>query len=206
MSIELDHIFWMVPKSAVTGVTERFEAIGLRESYRRAHPGQGTANVCYCFENAFLEVLWLEDESEARSPSIARTLLADRGIGQANPFGMCWRGKADLAMWDFRPTYLPDGVSIPMATLSDDPCLPLLFTFPGAKPPRDLPPKRHGGMQAEAGWSSLELISMQCGAPDDLRPVADQMAKPFIVTGGEPSCTVRFSGEADAYDLKLPLG
>ncbi|MEL6436776.1 MAG: VOC family protein, partial [Pseudomonadota bacterium] len=183
MSIELDHIFWMVPKADVAGVTDQLGALGLRESYRRRHPGQGTANVCFCFENAFLEVLWLEDEAEARSAPIARTLLAERATGKANQFGVCWRGDAGLPMWAFAPPYLPPGVTIPIAIASDDPELPLLFSFPRAKPPIEMAWERHGGMQAEVGFARLEIEVVRCGQrqPDDLRGIASQMTPPFEV-------------------------
>lgn len=50
MTLELDHIFVFIRPDGPEAA--RLEAIGLVESYRRDHPGQGTSNVCYCFENA----------------------------------------------------------------------------------------------------------------------------------------------------------
>ena len=43
----------------------RLTDAGLRESFRRDHPGQGTTNVCCCFDNAYLELLWLHDPAAA---------------------------------------------------------------------------------------------------------------------------------------------
>ncbi|MEO0814134.1 MAG: VOC family protein, partial [Myxococcota bacterium] len=62
--LELDHVFVMISD----GVRQHraLEALGLVETYRRIHPGQGTKNICYAFENAFLELLWVHDEHEAR--------------------------------------------------------------------------------------------------------------------------------------------
>ena len=51
---------------------EDLEAIGLRETYRRVHVGQRTANCCFAVENAFLELLGIDDVDEVRSESIAR--------------------------------------------------------------------------------------------------------------------------------------
>lgn len=55
-SLALDHLFVFVEP----GAPERaaLERAGLRESFRRRHPGQRTANVCFCFDNAYLELLW----------------------------------------------------------------------------------------------------------------------------------------------------
>ncbi|MEO0544732.1 MAG: VOC family protein [Pseudomonadota bacterium] len=205
MSIQLDHIFWMVPKEDVTHVLGAIAEFGLRESYRRNHPGQGTSNVCYCFENAFLEILWLESEEEARSPTIERTKLADRATGQANPFGIAWRGEAGLEMWDFRPPYLPGGISIPMAVASDDTALPLLFTFPGSKAPVDLPPERHGGMQVDAGLMRLEIASISAERGEGLEALAQSMEPEFQVKRGEPSVTLSLMGPKKTSKLTLPL-
>lgn len=207
MSIELDHIFWMVAKTDVGRVTSRLEGLGLRESYRRDHPGQGTTNVCYCFDNAFLEILWMESEADARSPAIARTLLADRGTGEANPFGLAWRGNAGLPMWDYTPPYLPKGLAIQMATANDDPLLPLMFTFSGFKPPLDLPPDRHNGMQHAAGFTRLDLTAIGATETAPLEGVADLMVPGFdIKTDEVPSLQLKLSGpQREPIMLDLPF-
>ena len=91
---EIDHVFLFVqPDGPEIGALRR---LGLTETYRRAHPGQGTANVCFAFDNLFLELLWLTSETEARSPAIARTRLWDRSRWSASgtsPFGIALRGE-----------------------------------------------------------------------------------------------------------------
>ena len=74
--MELDHVFVMVDGEGPE--SERMRALGLVETYRRSHPGQGTQNICYAFENIFLELLWIADADEARSLAIARTRLFER--------------------------------------------------------------------------------------------------------------------------------
>ncbi len=61
--MQLDHIFHFVQDLEAAETLGR--SLGLAETYRRNHVGQGTANICYCFENAFLELLLLTDRSEA---------------------------------------------------------------------------------------------------------------------------------------------
>ncbi len=65
-NLSLCHVFVFVKPGApeATGLY----AAGMVESYRRRHPGQGTANVCFCFDNAFLELLWVTSEAEVTSP------------------------------------------------------------------------------------------------------------------------------------------
>lgn len=202
MSIELDHVFWMMPKADVPAAAQAFETFGLRESYRRRHPGQGTANICYCFGNAFLEILWLEDEAEARSPEIARTLLAERATGTANPFGIAWRGDAGIAMWDFKPPYLPDGLSIAVAEACDDPQLPLMFSFPGSKPPGEMDPERHNGMQSHAGLDLLEIAALDGIDQPAMQEIAAAMTPPFEIG---PAVHLCFDGPAGRQTLSLPI-
>jgi hypothetical protein len=54
--VELDHIFLMVRPGALEA--SGLARAGLCESFRRDHPGQGSSNLCYCFDNAHLELLW----------------------------------------------------------------------------------------------------------------------------------------------------
>ena len=161
---EIDHVFLFVqPDGPEIGALRR---LGLTETYRRAHPGQGTANVCFAFDNLFLELLWLTSETEARSPAIARTRLWDRSrwsTSGTSPFGIALRGEkavADLSTWDYRPPYLPDGMRIPVATASDDPMLPMVFVSPGHEPPAAWPEARRGGLQQPGGWSTVQWIDI----------------------------------------------
>lgn len=139
--LALDHLFVFVEP----GAPERaaLERAGLRESFRRRHPGQGTANVCFCLDNAYLELLWEEDPQEIASPVVARTRLAERAAWRrtgASPFGVAVRSDPPgaplpFATWEYRPPYLPGGVVIDVALASDDPRQPLLFRSPGAARP-----------------------------------------------------------------------
>jgi hypothetical protein len=175
--MELDHVFvWTAPGGGA--LRERLEAVGLVETYRRAHPGQGTANVCYALENAFVELLWLTDAAEAEAPAIARTGLAARARwrdGEGCRFGVAWRVAPGAAQpvetWDYRPPYLPPGASIPMAVASDDVRLPLVFCSPGTSPPAAWPLERRGALQEAAGLARIEALTLSaeplwvaCGA------------------------------------------
>jgi hypothetical protein len=173
--VELDHIFLLTtPAAPEIGM---LEAIGLTPTYRREHVGQGTANVCYCFENAFLEVLWVTSVTEARSAPVARMQLSERAqwrTSLTSPFGIAWRGATSGATttptWQCTPPYLPAGVAIDVATDSDDLAQPLMFTFPGSRAPREWPESRRGGLQAARGFTRIELSKVWL--PPDVRPSA----------------------------------
>ena len=166
--MDIDHIFVFVEPEGPEG--EALRRLGLVETYRREHPGQGTANACFAFEQVFLELLWMTSEAEACSPPIRRTRLWERSqwrtLGTC-PFGLAFRGdlaSAGVACWTYRPPYLghllPEGVGIQVAVASDDPMQPMLFSFPGSTPPSDWPPNRRGELQRAGGWQGLGGITL----------------------------------------------
>lgn len=172
MSLNLDHVFLFVDDAGAAGL----DRLGLRESFRRDHPGQGTANRSYCFDNAYLELLWLREEAEARAPAVARTGLAERARWRengANPFGIALRSTAALPFdcWDYRPTYLPDGMAIPMALFSEDPAQPLVFRSPGEARPDQWRDGRAGARQRDAGFR--EIAGVELILPAGMTPAAE---------------------------------
>lgn len=89
--VELDHLFIWVSKGAPEA--KAFEAIGL-QPYGEAtqHIGQGTASKVFIFENAYLELIWIEDE-QAAAKNAARSAIDMRGRARwrqtgASPFGI----------------------------------------------------------------------------------------------------------------------
>ena len=90
--VELDHVFIVVQPGAVAEIAALLSA-GLTVDSRTAkHVGQGTASVAAIFENAYLELIWvdslvpLEAEHEATAHWF-RDAAAWRTSGQA-PFGL----------------------------------------------------------------------------------------------------------------------
>ncbi len=122
MAIELDHVFICVAGGA--SEAEHLVEFGFCEGVPNVHPGQGTANRRFFFQNAMLELLWVEDRQEARSSRTAPTLLwerwSDRQSG-ACPFGIIAR-PADTAMTtvpfparEYRPEWLAPDLTIYLA-------------------------------------------------------------------------------------------
>ena len=194
----VDHIFVFVdPAGPQIAALER---IGLVETYRRRHPGQGTANVCYGFDNLYLELLWVTDEREVRSPAIRRTGLYERAqwsAGGTCPFGIAWRetsGGADFGLptWDFTPPYLPEGMTIPVSADSDDPHQPFLFRSPGTSAPVDWPADRRGDLQSRAGLGAVAGITLVMPASVAIGPGLYRLQEQTILTvrqGDQPAAT-----------------
>ncbi len=159
--MELDHIFLFTTPTSPD--LPYLHTLGLTETYRRKHPGQGTENICFCFDNIFLECIWLTDAEEAQSPQIVRTRLYERSQWHTlgtSPFGLAWRDTATtpstkIPTWPFRPPYLPPSITIDVAADSDDPNQPMLFKSPGSTPPASWPPEKRGALQHQAGLGQV---------------------------------------------------
>lgn len=146
--LELDHFF--VAVSGLEAGSPAVEAAGFLASPSHPHPGQGTASRGILFENAYLEFIWLTDPAEAESPPIRRTRLSERvnpGSG-ACPFGIGLRMTGDgqspvpFETWEYRPPYLPDGLSFQMSVNSENLGEPLVFVLPWLSGP-SRPPSNH---------------------------------------------------------------
>ncbi|HEX8435584.1 VOC family protein [Archangium sp.] len=169
-ALELCHVFVFVEPGAPEAA--RLEEAGLRESFRRQHPGQGTTNVCYCFDNAYLELFWVEDEAAVTGPTIARTRLAERARWRetgASPLGIALRTAAPhpslpFPTWDYRPPYLPAGMVIPVALASEDPRQPFVFRPPSSSRPDTWTDGRAGDRQRQAGLAELLGIELELPA------------------------------------------
>jgi hypothetical protein len=139
MKFAFDHLFICTDIGASVAA-DRLVAFGLVEGLPNTHPGQGTANRRFFFHNGMLELLWICDEPEARSESIARTRLWERWTNRnrgACPFGVCLRpaaGEGDsvaFASWAYHPPYLPATMRIAVGTNSEVLTEPMLFQVQG---------------------------------------------------------------------------
>lgn len=215
MPLELDHIFLGV-RSPANG-RERLRALGLTPTYARAHPGQGTANVCFAFDNAFVELLYVTDLDEALAPGVARIALARRcgaAAPPANPFGIAWRtteenGPAELPLetWGYRPPYVPPGAAIAVASASDDAAQPLLFTFPGTAAPRSWPAERRGALQRSSGFARVDVRyhTAQGESVDAVRQLAQAGVLELGKPGDAPRVVLRLTGAArEPLEVELP--
>ena len=131
--LELDHIFVCVPNERE--LNESLANSGLNLSARRVHHGQGTANRCAFFDNAYLEFLLRDRDEDLQSESVQSVSLWERmqwRNTRASPFGIAFRfvsNKHDFPV-ETRPYYapfLPNGASIPVATPFNSIQEPLIF-------------------------------------------------------------------------------
>ena len=139
----------VVPNEAAA--RQRMAADGLRINYARAHPGQGTANVCACLDDVFLELLWFDG-----SPISDETMRIGLG-GRANagsPFGIAWRGEPTLDVDRYAAPFLDDERTLPVWSGSAAVANPFIFGSPGGVAPA----RRTDGLPGER--QRPELVSL----------------------------------------------
>ncbi|MEA3139589.1 MAG: hypothetical protein QOK23_1758 [Gammaproteobacteria bacterium] len=151
MPLEVDHAFIACALEAPEA--DALLRLGFVEGSSNSHPGQGTANRRFFFENFMLELLWVADPAQARSERTRRTRLWDRWSYRdkgANPIGIIFRstdGQPALGpfqTWAYTPSYLPAGASIHIAegTTLDEPEL-FYLPFLNRSAGRDSEPVAH---------------------------------------------------------------
>jgi hypothetical protein len=123
MSLALDHAFIMCSIGAPEG--DALIQRGFVEGSRNVHPGQGTANRRFFFENFMLELVWVDRPEEAQSEQTLRTRLWERWVGRedrtTSPFGVLFCAEGESAesvpfqTWPYHPSYLPPGDAIEIA-------------------------------------------------------------------------------------------
>jgi hypothetical protein len=167
MAAELDHIFICVSPDATVEASALL-AFGLREGPSNTHPGQGTACRRFVFRNAYLELLWVNNPTEAQSPMVQPTHLGERWAGRerACPFGLGFRPKADQSRsppfpsWAYCPPYLPESWSIQVGTNATALAEPMLFYLSFGQRPDTRPGARSQDLEHPAGLREITRIEL----------------------------------------------
>lgn len=110
MDLELDHFFILTDKPQEAG--DLLVAMGLKESFRRDHKGQGTSNRRFEFSNGMLEILYVRDGDEANNGPAKDLRFPERvQSSSASPFGIILNRLNDKDLgrpfkgWDYQPDY-----------------------------------------------------------------------------------------------------
>lgn len=128
--MDIDHIFIF---SNQGNETDELVDLGLTEGSARRHKGIGTANRRIFFDNFYLEILWVEDEAEAKSVEkigiLERSRFARTGYSR---FGVCLKNTEDTdAVFEnshqWRPDFLTSEGHVNILTSDKS---PWIFRFP----------------------------------------------------------------------------
>lgn len=218
MTLELDHILILASPGAPEA--EQLRALGLSEGSHNVHPGQGTANRRFFFENVMLELIWVKDAEQARSDLVAPTGLWERMRWResgASPFGICLRDSGGevpelpFATLEYRPPYLPPGSAIAVAA-GMSPAEPLLFATPFGRRPDHAPTEQREPLQHASGMRELTAVQLTLAAPTTVSAALQAIVELGIVSvtrGDAPRLELWFDAgsrerRADLRDT-LPL-
>lgn len=175
--MHIDHIFIFTDDNGK--VADDLVAFGLTEGNNRVHRGQGTTNRKFYFDNFFLEILWVHDETEINSEQTRPSGLWQRASFKTNPFspfGLCLVNADDTdALFEkafrYQPDYFPKGMGIDIIRNDHQPDLPWTFRLPfKGQHKNDNEPTRHENeisvltqaifeYQASTGTTFLEHFS-----------------------------------------------
>lgn len=134
--MKIDHIFIFSNENGKEA--NELVELGFTEGSSRIHKGQGTINRKFYFENFYLEILWVNNESEITNELTSGTKLWERSNFKTNgksPFGLCLKNTSDVdslfsASQKYSPEYLPKGLSIDILTNDTKASLPWTFRLP----------------------------------------------------------------------------
>ncbi len=133
MPFELDHIFILTSPGApeADGLSSH-----LTEGAPNTHPGQGTSCRRFFFNTNYLELLYVDNPTDAQSDLTRPTHLYPRWLNRnaTCPFGLILRPTSSTSItppfptFQYNPTYLPPNLSLHIATNAADFNEPL-FTY-----------------------------------------------------------------------------
>jgi hypothetical protein len=176
VTFEVDHIFICAEVGAPEA--DQLVKFGLTEGLSSTHRGQGSASRHFFFRNAMLELIWIHDDEEARSPATEKTRLFERWHQRKNvacPFGLCIRPSGSSAGlpfqgWQYAPGYLPKSWSIHIASNSENLSEPMLFYMQSASRPDKFPEAYRQPLQHEIGFGDITRLRWLRPATTPLSP------------------------------------
>ncbi len=163
MGLELDHVFIFVSEGAPEA--DALLRFGLLEGEPNIHPGQGTSNRRFFFSNMMLELLWVSNIDEAKSELTKPIMLWERWCGRSDntsPFGIILRSSNEeipFNGWEYKPKYLPDGLSFLVGNNAESLNEPIIFILPIGGRPNSW--KKSQPLQNRSGFNKITSLSIK---------------------------------------------
>lgn len=175
--MEFDHLFICV--TAPASEAEQLIDFGLVEGTSNHHPGQGTANRRFFFQNSFIELLFTTDPIELNNDLTRPTKLHKRfpqTARRASPFGVCFRPPEDrpefsFEGWSYRPQYLPEHLDIKVASTPSSE--PMWFYLSFGLRPDSAPDAKRQPLNHKCGFKSITSVKI-------FAPRIETISKPAI--------------------------
>ena len=167
MSVELDHFFILCEANAPQA--ELVAALGLTEGSSNKHPGQGTSNRRFFFENTALEFLFVHDAVEAANGPAKGLRFHDRSSNpNASSFGLIMRtcapeSEVPFKGWKYCPEYIADDQCFFVGSNSDILEEPLCIVMPENLPQRkSMPTPENPDWHLTALRISVPILQLSC--------------------------------------------
>ncbi len=180
--VTVDHVWITVAAHAPE--RDALEEAGLSISpVVNNHLGQGTASVTVEFQNAFLELIWVEPTVPVQ-PGAERAVEKFKNRTQWRTSGWCpigiglRRTKADFKFpfptWTVSPDWMPKGSALEILTTRDDTKSPSLFVVPqelAVNPKTDAAHARGPAMSFIHELGVKRLTTVRLVTPESYKPV-----------------------------------
>lgn len=212
MAVLLDHVFVCTDRDG--SEADRLVEAGLTEGRSAVHPGQGTANRCFLFHNAYLELIWVHDADEAGSALTQRTRILERWTGRTErtcPFGICVRplrpstdSACPFAAWEYLPRYVPSSRPIHIGSNCDRLDEPMLFFLKDASAPDSWPgqPLLHHRLGVRRITHLVWTRPVETALSPELQTVVDAGLL-GVERGDRHALTIYFDHEAAGQSTRL---
>jgi hypothetical protein len=199
---ELDHLFVWTAEGAPEA--KLLIDSGLTEGTPNKHPGQGTANRRFFFNNAFIELLWVHNKEEAQSERALHfwERWSGRNTG-ACPFGFIFRPQdrdgcdPPFATWEYRPAYLPENLSILVGKNAERLNEPMLFCMPFGRRPDSFLQGSRELLTHKSGVSEIRELRLSLPAVDLLSDVLQAAVSARLInlqSGSQFKLEIAFDG------------
>lgn len=205
--MEFDHLFICVDKPA--SEAEQLIAFGLVEGASNCHPGQGTENRRFFFQNTFIELLFVVDRGELNSDLTKPTKLSERFPVRADnvsPFGLCFRpaaenSKVPFPSCSYQPQYLPEHLDVKVAQSPSSEPMWFYLSF-GSRPDSVSGDKRQP-LVHDCGFKNITSVSV-C-APEiesfsETAIIVNSLTEVEFLEGKEHLLSIGFDGETQGKE------
>ncbi|PWC09239.1 glyoxalase-like domain protein [Brenneria roseae subsp. americana] len=179
--MEIDHIFICSEHNAP--IADVLVENGILEGTHNIHPGQGTANRRFFFNNVFLEFIYLEEPSYQHKRTSPELDIIQRLTDQKkfySPFGVGCRPtrqgeSVPFPHWQYQPSYLPAGYSIDVGIAI--PNEPLWFFLDFSGRPDQVEDEKRQPLNHPCGIRELTGIQLSIPKGNPLSLSADAVKK-----------------------------
>jgi len=200
VALWLDHVFVMTKPGA--GIADALVTAGFIEGSTSQHPGQGTANRRFFFNDFTLELLYVDNEHDARTGAGRELGFAERMENpDASRFGVVVRSDVPVTFphWQYWPDYFEGKMHFAVAASDQGLKDPLFICMPLELPTRTPPP--------ELNYTNKGLTRCEITMPNKLATQISKLINGLdnvsVGSGASAEMLIRFNDGSASKRLDL---